>query len=164
MASAPNHDTTYLAGRPALAATSTTSSYGSVTTTTSTESTMSVSSQQTSFFSLKQKSFVVETLFHHSHPNTSTPPISIPSPTSNSAQTSPVTPNAPLHHKSRRTTSDSAIDPPVDLRKKSHIIQKSKISPCSTAHYGRHSNDWLFKNISIRGTVKHFVRGDDEHK
>lgn len=167
MGSASPQDPKQAPSRPALSTTITASSYGSVTI-TSTESMSSVStpsSQQSSFLSLRQTSVMLENLLHNrSRSKSPAPPISIPGTALQSPQTSPVTAQAPLHPKNRRTTSDSAIVPPTDFPKRSHIVQRSKSPACSTGHYGRHSNEWLFHNISIRETVKHFVRGDDEHK
>jgi hypothetical protein len=54
-------------------------------------------------------------------------------------------------HKSSSNT--AAISPTRE-----HFLKRRPAEHGSTDHYGRHSNDWLFGNISLRETAKGIVR------
>jgi hypothetical protein len=54
----------------------------------------------------------------------------------------------------RKPSSNTATVSPT----REHFLKKRPAEHGSTDHYGRHSNDWLFGNISLRETAKGIVR------
>ena len=86
-------------------------------------------------------------------------------PAAASSVTSQQSRHSPHPAKNRRHPSDpvGATAAAAEAQRKSLIVQKRN-QASSVSHCGRHSNEWLFGNISLRETVKHLVRGEEDNR
>src|SRR2546421_355504 len=107
-----------------------------------------------------------DSVFHSRSRSRSKSPSCLPSLSTSSPQTTPITTRPmPMPSGPKRVTSDSAVSPTLSSpTTKTHPSKKPKNSPASTSHCGRHSNDWLFGGFSVTETVKGFIHKDDEEK
>ena len=64
-----------------------------------------------------------------------------------------------ISKQGKRTASEPSVLPSSPKSAKRPSDAASRVS--STSHYGRHANEWLFGNFSVRETVKGVWKGHD---